>query len=118
MAALKHIVMWNVVGDDANERAASIEAIWRVFEGLIGRIAGLIALEIGADVSRAAMPATSFSTAFSRARRALLITRRILLIWPPRRSWRTFERRGTRSTMSSDSVPVTATRTERQRAAR
>jgi hypothetical protein len=49
---IKHIVMWNVKGNSPEERAASIERIRLAFEGLIGKIPGLVHLEIGVDMSR------------------------------------------------------------------
>jgi hypothetical protein len=49
---IKHIVMWNVKGDSPEDRTTSIERIRLAFEGLIGRIPGLVHLEIGVDVSR------------------------------------------------------------------
>jgi hypothetical protein len=49
---IKHIVMWNVRGTDAAERARNIDLLRREFEGLSGRIPGLRRLEIGVDESR------------------------------------------------------------------
>ena len=48
---IKHIVMWNVRGDSAAERAANVVRLQREFEALRGRIPGLLRLEIGADHS-------------------------------------------------------------------
>jgi heme-degrading monooxygenase HmoA len=50
---LKHIVMWNVRGDDAATRARHIALVKTEFESLRGRVPGLLHLEIGVDESRA-----------------------------------------------------------------
>jgi heme-degrading monooxygenase HmoA len=49
---IKHVVMWNVRGDDAGSRAGNIALLKREFESLRGRIPGLLQLEIGVDDSR------------------------------------------------------------------
>jgi heme-degrading monooxygenase HmoA len=49
---IKHIVMWNVRGNSAEEKAAAISQIQRSFESLRGRIPGLLHLELGVDSSR------------------------------------------------------------------
>jgi hypothetical protein len=49
---IKHIVMWNVLGRSPHERSENIEKLRTAFEGLRGRIPGLIQLEIGIDTSR------------------------------------------------------------------
>jgi heme-degrading monooxygenase HmoA len=49
---IKHIVMWNVRGETAAEKAQSIARLQRSFESLRGRIPGLLHLEIGVDNSR------------------------------------------------------------------
>ena len=49
---IRHIVMWNVRGDTPQEKARGIARLQRSFEGLRGRIPGLLHLEIGVDVSR------------------------------------------------------------------
>jgi heme-degrading monooxygenase HmoA len=49
---IKHIVMWNVRGDDDASRARHIALLKSQFESLRGRIPGLLHLEIGVDVSR------------------------------------------------------------------
>lgn len=49
---VRHIVMWNVAGDTAEERATAIEIVRNAFEALRGRIPGLTSLEIGIDYSR------------------------------------------------------------------
>ena len=50
--SISHIVMWDVVGKTAAEKADAIAAIQREFEGLKGLIPGLTKLEIGVDTSR------------------------------------------------------------------
>jgi len=49
---IKHIVMWNVRGDDAATRALHIEQLKAAFESLRGRVPGMLQLEIGVDESR------------------------------------------------------------------
>ncbi|ACB33108.1 Stress responsive alpha-beta barrel domain protein [Leptothrix cholodnii SP-6] len=49
---IKHIVMWKVRGETADERLASAEFVKTRFEGLVGRIPGLLRMEIGLDFSR------------------------------------------------------------------
>ena len=49
---IKHIVMWNVRGDSASEKASGVDLLKRSFESLRGRIPGLLHLEIGVDASR------------------------------------------------------------------
>lgn len=49
---IKHIVMWNVKGDTPEERAHAIARLKTAFESLVGRIPGLLYLEIGVDSSR------------------------------------------------------------------
>ena len=49
---IKHIVMWNVRGDDAAARAANRARLKSEFESLRGRIPGLLHLEVGVDDSR------------------------------------------------------------------
>lgn len=49
---IKHIVMWNVRGDDAATRARNIALLKTEFESLRGRVPGLLTLEVGADISR------------------------------------------------------------------
>lgn len=48
---IKHIVMWNVRGDTAAEKASGIALLASSFESLRGRIPGLAYLEIGVDTS-------------------------------------------------------------------
>jgi heme-degrading monooxygenase HmoA len=49
---IKHIVMWRVRGDDGVERQRNLALLKAEFESLRGRIPGLLALEVGVDVSR------------------------------------------------------------------
>jgi hypothetical protein len=49
---IKHIVMWNVRGDTAGEKVASIEMVKSKFEEMAPKIAGLSKLEIGFDHSK------------------------------------------------------------------
>jgi hypothetical protein len=49
---IKHIVMWNVRGDDATSRARNIALLKAQFESLRGCIPGLLNLEVGVDESR------------------------------------------------------------------
>ncbi|MGN7807417.1 Dabb family protein [Ensifer sp. 22521] len=49
---IKHIVMWNIRGENEEERNASALDLKARFERLIGQIPGLITLEIGIDISR------------------------------------------------------------------
>lgn len=49
---IKHIVMWNVRGDDAPTRARHCALLKAEFESLRGRIPGLLHLEVGIDESR------------------------------------------------------------------
>jgi hypothetical protein len=48
---IKHIVMWDLRGDTADEKARGISLLKRSFESLRGRIPGLLHLEIGVDSS-------------------------------------------------------------------
>ena len=49
---VKHIVMWNVHGATADERARNAQKLKDAFEGLRNAIPGLLKLEIGVDQSR------------------------------------------------------------------
>ena len=49
---IKHIVMWNVRGDDGVARAHNIAMLKAEFESLRGRVPGLLHLEVGVDDSR------------------------------------------------------------------
>jgi hypothetical protein len=49
---LKHIVMWNVRGESAEEKNQSAHFLKSRFESLIGMIPGLRHLEVGIDSSR------------------------------------------------------------------
>lgn len=50
---IKHIVMWNLRGDTAQDKARNIARLRAAFEGLRGRIPGMGMLEIGVDHSAA-----------------------------------------------------------------
>jgi Stress responsive A/B Barrel Domain len=49
---IKHIVMWNVRGDDAATHARHLALLKSEFESLRGRVPGLLHLEVGVDESR------------------------------------------------------------------
>jgi heme-degrading monooxygenase HmoA len=49
---IRHIVMWNVRGADADERQRNIETLRRAFGSLRGVIPGLLDIEVGIDMSR------------------------------------------------------------------
>ena len=49
---IKHIVMWNVRGAAPDERRDAVHFLKNRFEGLRGRIPGLLRLEVGVDTSR------------------------------------------------------------------
>ncbi len=49
---IKHIVMWNVRGDDAAARTRHIALVRAQFESLRGQVPGLLHLEVGIDESR------------------------------------------------------------------
>lgn len=52
MRPVKHIVMWNLLGETELERSANIEKLKTAFEGLRTVIPGLLKLEIGVDFSK------------------------------------------------------------------
>ncbi|MBL8346507.1 MAG: Dabb family protein [Rubrivivax sp.] len=49
---IKHIVMWNVRGDDAATHARHLALLKSEFESLRGRVPGMLHLEVGVDESR------------------------------------------------------------------
>ncbi len=49
---IKHIVMWDVRGEDEATRSAHTQRVKAEFESLRGRVPGLLVLEVGIDVSR------------------------------------------------------------------
>ncbi len=49
---IKHIVMWDVLGRSDGEKASNIGRLRAAFEGLRGKIPGLVHLEVGVDTSR------------------------------------------------------------------
>jgi Stress responsive A/B Barrel Domain len=48
---IRHIVMWRVSGETPEENLASRQLVKHSFEGLRGRIPGMIHLEVGVDSS-------------------------------------------------------------------
>ncbi|MFB9126089.1 Dabb family protein [Paraburkholderia dipogonis] len=48
---IRHIVMWKVRGESPKKKAESARLIKQAFEGLNGRIPGMIKLEIGLDIT-------------------------------------------------------------------
>ena len=53
LAPIKHIVMWNLIGDSPAEKAAAVQAVKTKFEGLLGIVPGLLHIEVGVDISGA-----------------------------------------------------------------
>lgn len=49
---IKHIVMWNMVGDTGKDRREAAEFLRSRFEELRGEVPGLLHLEVGLDQSR------------------------------------------------------------------
>ncbi|MCP3713171.1 Dabb family protein [Paraburkholderia sp. CNPSo 3274] len=49
---IKHIVMWNLRGETHDEKTSSASRVKAAFEGLAGKIPGLMHIEIGVDMSR------------------------------------------------------------------
>lgn len=49
---VKHIVMWNLRGDSPQEKSQAILLVQSKFEGLRGKIPGMLHLEIGVDSSQ------------------------------------------------------------------
>jgi hypothetical protein len=49
---IKHIVMWNLKGETPDEKARAVRQLKSAFEGLAGKIPGLLHLEIGVDSSK------------------------------------------------------------------
>jgi stress responsive alpha/beta barrel protein len=48
---IKHIVMWNLKGETPDEKAHAVSRLKAAFEGLVGKIPGLLHIEVGVDVS-------------------------------------------------------------------
>lgn len=48
---IKHIVMWNLRGEQPHEKAHAIEFLRSRFESLRGKIPGLLHMEVGVDSS-------------------------------------------------------------------
>ena len=51
-APIRHIVMWNVIGETPSEKDEAIRVVRAEFEALRGQIPGMTRLEIGANFSR------------------------------------------------------------------
>ena len=49
---IRHIVMWRLRGETAQEREAARLKVKHAFEGLRGRIDGLRHIEVGTDISK------------------------------------------------------------------
>ncbi|MBN9410789.1 MAG: Dabb family protein [Burkholderiales bacterium] len=49
---IKHIVMWNLLGETPAEKADAAQRLKHAFETVRGRIPGLLHLEVGVDTSR------------------------------------------------------------------
>jgi hypothetical protein len=49
---IRHIVLWNVRGDSAEEKRRNIDLLRASFHSLRGRIPGMLHLEVGVDSSR------------------------------------------------------------------
>ena len=49
---IKHIVMWNLAGDTPESNRQACLLLKALFEGLAGRIPGLLKIEVGVDISR------------------------------------------------------------------
>lgn len=49
---IKHIVMWNLKGETPDEKARAVRTLQSAFEGLAGKIPGLLHMEIGVDTSK------------------------------------------------------------------
>lgn len=49
---IKHIVMWNLKGDNPGEKAESIQQLRDAFDSMRGKIPGMNCLEIGIDSSK------------------------------------------------------------------
>jgi hypothetical protein len=49
---IKHVVMWNLKGETSEEKAHAVDRLKSAFESLIGKIPGLLHLEIGVDMSK------------------------------------------------------------------
>ncbi|WSG98155.1 Dabb family protein (plasmid) [Rhizobium johnstonii] len=65
---IKHIVMWDVRGDSAEEKQAAAFDLKTKFESLRGEIPGLLFLEVGINFRVWIMPAMSCSIPNSRTK--------------------------------------------------
>ena len=48
---IKHIVMWNLRGDTPDEKSSAVNRLKAAFESLVGKIPGLLHIEVGVDMS-------------------------------------------------------------------
>jgi heme-degrading monooxygenase HmoA len=48
---IKHIVMWNLKAETPEEKARSVVRLKAAFEDLLGKIPGLLHMEVGVDLS-------------------------------------------------------------------
>jgi hypothetical protein len=48
---IKHIVMWNLKGETPDEKARAVRLLKSAFEGLAGKIPGMLSMEVGVDTS-------------------------------------------------------------------
>jgi hypothetical protein len=49
---IKHIVMWNLAGETPEINRSNCRELKELFEGLAGRVPGLLKIEVGVDISR------------------------------------------------------------------
>jgi hypothetical protein len=49
---IKHIVMWNLAGETPEQNRSNCRELKQLFEGLAGRVPGLLKIEVGVDISR------------------------------------------------------------------
>jgi hypothetical protein len=49
---IKHIVMWNLKGETIEEKAQAVARLKSAFDSLMGKIPGLLHMEIGVDTSK------------------------------------------------------------------
>ncbi|MCU1785192.1 Dabb family protein [Pseudomonas sp. 13B_2.1_Bac1] len=48
---IRHMVMWKLRGETAAEQQAARQMVKAAFEGLLGRVPGLLSMEVGSDES-------------------------------------------------------------------
>lgn len=49
---IKHIVMWDIRGENADEKLANCLRVKKLFEDMAGEIPGMRTIEVGIDISR------------------------------------------------------------------